>query len=447
MTARGSDGGVTTAVLLAVGWSQGVIAALLPAFAIDRPGDALDQMAGLAMGGATLFLGCRALVKSGGRVPPPSLAMWIAYVVALLVPSGVVALLAVSMLSTITALRSPRHARPGAISIGLLGLVMLWSGPGVAFAPPFLTLDAIAATGVLDLFDGGATRVGNVIQASGGHEIVIFVGCATAFLVPQALALALALAVADGPAPTRRLLGALATLTLTLTGANVLRLACLAASREAYEMGHGAVGQNAFAALQIALILWAAKIARGGAPATSPATDVGGDPRGRPGRRLAILATLVLVLGGLQKFDRYAAPRVSTTVAGDQAIANFLAAAGWHPARRAPLIADAGHVITEYRKLGCDGAILIAPLDGPGEARATVRRAMGADGAVIAAGVISRWDESGPFDGLVGDILARAGLRHRPMPPFAIAPTPPAEPIVCQAPSASAWSALADLPG
>jgi hypothetical protein len=423
-------------VLLGLGWLNGSAAVIVPGTAGDLFGVGL-------LAPFTLWIVCSTLIRERQRVRLPVPWPTGLFAISLLIPSSVASCIATALYASYLAVLFGPPARYAAGLAGLLAVSALWSGLGAHLvAAPLLTLDAIATQRLLAALGVAATRAGNIVTSPTGHQIVIFVGCATAFALPVALSASAALALRDATRLSWRLAWSMLALALAFTAVNVARLAFLAMSERSYEIGHGPLGRNLLDGVNVVLIIGGALLAR-----TRPEQRRASPAPARGATIKQTLLAFVLAAGvaglGL-KIVRYAAPPLSPDARAEAALERFLAPKGWLFDRRHAVIAQSGYSVLIYEKSGCDRPLSVSILTGAGESISAVKSAMGADSAFLYDGaLLAKPPRVAPINLSVKAGLSAAGLPILgPMPPLAVAPVPPTESQPCAPPPADAWALL-----
>jgi hypothetical protein len=142
--------------------------------------------------------------------------------------------------------------RAGLLVFAGLGLAQAWAAVGFKLiSGPLLALDAALTARALDLLGLSTRLVGNVVEVTGGHAIVVLVTCATLHRLPLALVAALALA---APASARR-----CAMVCVLAGAgycalNLVRLTLMGLSPDHYAFMHEGAGASLYDAAQTILV-------------------------------------------------------------------------------------------------------------------------------------------------------------------------------------------------
>ena len=447
--ASGETGGRACAILT-LGWLHAIEFNIVAGWRVDG-GTAAWNLFGISLlAPITLGVSCGALLRNPADLRWPSPWLTIAFAAASLVPSSTVAAISLVLFAGCMALRSGGTARFAAACIAGLGLCALWLSVGQpVFSPWLLAADASAAQWLLGWFRAGVVRDGNVLTTATGHRVVILLACATSTALPSILLASTALALRHAVRLTRRWAISMGLLAVTCVSLNVVRLAWLSSSPDAYALVHGPLGQNVFDALQVLLVLTAATLGEG---RDGPVRLRPGMPGRRSGgsRRFATAYGLALcVLAGLAltgaRYSRSEEPLVDETAG---AVARLLADEGWHPAGTRELIANTGYAMTEFRHDLCLAPLSVAVLPGSAEAVAAAQVALGNDHAFLHGGKLGRLPPEGlRLDNLsVGALLRRLRLGERDMPLIAIGPAPgPLPGGPCAPPTTAAWEQLRPL--
>ena len=204
----------------------------------------LDVAAWWAVGEAI----CRAARAGQLRADPR--ASW-GFALLLLLPSGSVAAAGLVAYGAVTAFASQGAGRWGALGCLGLGANQLWLVFGEAPRSLVIGWEAWVVHAALSLLEPGLTLAGPVLRMPDGHGIAILAGCSVTQLLPPALVALAVLRRADARLP---LAGPLLALVALLVLANLLRLALLAWSPQAYAWGHGVLGANLFGLLCVGLL-------------------------------------------------------------------------------------------------------------------------------------------------------------------------------------------------
>jgi hypothetical protein len=248
----GREGGTILALLLA-GWLSLQLGPLVLALREAGPA-ALLAMNGigpldlLALWAAmeALWRGARA-----GELRAPSGAGAICAGL-LLLPSTLVAALALVLMGAAVAWRSRGAARWGAIGMAGLGAIHLGGVLGQEALSSLTHAEAWVTHALLTWFEPGVSLAGAVLRMPDGHGIAVLAGCSMVHFLPPALLALVVMRRADGQACP--LSGPILTLVLILVTLNLLRLMLLAWSPLAYGWGHGVLGTNLFALLCVAVL-------------------------------------------------------------------------------------------------------------------------------------------------------------------------------------------------
>lgn len=171
---------------------------------------------------------------------------------ALAVPSGATAWIALAVFASYEAWRARAGERMGFVLFVGLAVCELWMTVGFkSLAPMLLPLDAAMAAAGLRVA-GFATQVtNNVVEVAGGNSIVVLVTCATFHRMPLALLAAVALAPAVSPRP---LIAMCLTVAICYFALNLARLVAMGWSPEAYAFMHDGTGASLYDAAQTMLV-------------------------------------------------------------------------------------------------------------------------------------------------------------------------------------------------
>lgn len=248
----GREAGLSLTLLLA-GWLSLQLGPLVLALRETGPA-ALLQMNGLGpLDLLALWASMEALWRGAraGELRAPS---WAGALCAglLLLPSALVAALALVLMGAAVAWCSRGAARWGAIGMAGLGAIHLGGVLGQEALSSLTHGEAWVTHALLSWFEPGVSLAGAVLRMPDGHGIAVLAGCSIAHFLPPALLALVVMRRAQGPA--RSLLGPVLMLTLILVTLNLLRLMLLAWSPLAYGWGHGVLGTNIFGLLCVAVL-------------------------------------------------------------------------------------------------------------------------------------------------------------------------------------------------
>lgn len=421
-------------LFLLVYWLNSVAVSLAPGLTGD-----LDTVRLGLTAPFTLFLICLCLAERSDAVEPPSRSVMLGFAMLTLAPSSLIATLGMAGYALILALRSKAPARFAAACAVGLALATLWSGLGRnLLAAPLLSVDAIAVAALLSWAGEAVTRSGNIIRLENDHAIIIFADCATAFLLLPALVMSAALGLRDATRISARFIAAMGGLCLALIAANLLRLCLLASSSEAYEIGHGAVGQNLFDALLISLAAGAALIGREqrAAPPSKIRRKI------TPTRWLVVLLTIALIGFGM-KLVRYGAPAANGDEAARAVLIAFLQDHGWRFDGDRTLVQSTGYGVMVFSQEGCRENFFVSLLSAEGESVDAVGVAL-PEAAFLYGGALSPApSRKAAFALWLDGALSATGLRAGfPLPALALSPPPPEAADACLPPPIAAWVGL-----
>ena len=439
-------GGLACAILT-LGWLHTIEFDVVAGWRVDGAAAAQHLFGISLLAPITLCVSGASLIRHVDAVRWPPAWGILLFASSALIPSSAVAALALGLFGGWMAVRSSGAARFAAGCIAGLGVCALWASVGQrVLSTPLLTADASAAQWVLGWFVPGVMRDGNVLTTLAGHRVVILLACATSTALPVILLASTAIAVRDARRLTARWVGAIALLSATFIFLNIVRLAWLSRSASDDALVHGPLGQNVFDALQIVLVLTAARL--GGSrdePARSRPEIVArpGNPRlGSATIRYGLPACLLagLALTGM----RYSQPDENLADETAGAVASLLASEGWQFAGTRELIASTGYIVLDFRHPGCKAPVSVALLPGSTEAVAAALDALGPEIGFLHAGKLGPVPPDGMMlDQLsIGALLRRLRLGERAMPLLAIAPAPRPEAGLCAPPQAAAWERL-----
>ena len=427
-------------ILLIAYWLHGTAAILIPGFSGSSSG-----FSGLSLlAPFSLLLICGGLIDHRASVGRPSAGATLLLILPLLIPSSLIASLAMAGYAMLLALRSRAIARALAICAAGLAVGEVWAGIGRRLlGPVILEFDAIGAAFILSLFKADVTRVGTIVTPADGHTIILFADCASATILPGLMSFAAVMALRRIERIEAGFLVSMSALSCGLIVLNFARLALLASSDTAYEIGHGPIGQNLFDALAIALATGAALAAPGAqTQASTPANGLTQGQTAQPRTQVwvgIIAAICFLGLGG--KLLRYSVDRPPPDQIASENVISFIESAGWVLSEEAVLIPQSGYHLLRFRRDGCAATITISVLSTNGESLEAVAIALGPNAAYIYSGLI----QETPSRSLALRswlYSAIAGLGFAPpatLPPLAITPPPPDTADQCLPPPVSSW--------
>lgn len=202
-----------------------------------------------------MFFAARAIIQSDE--PRDVGAPHIIAGLALLAPSGGLAWIALCAFASWRFMFTQGQARIGFALFAVLALSEIWMSIGFKILGGYLLpLDAQLAAQTLALLGFPTQVVGNVVQVSGGNNIVVLITCASLHRMPLALLAAIALCVtAPGARPSLArlaIIGALAT--AGYAALNLLRLVLMGWSGEHYAFMHDGHGASLYDAAQTMLV-------------------------------------------------------------------------------------------------------------------------------------------------------------------------------------------------
>lgn len=208
-----------------------------------------------------IFVAGRALALAGDEAPgvdPHRISgLHLLAAFGLLAPSGAVAWGVLGAFALVRSLWASRQARLALLLFVALAASELWMSVGFkAVASFLLPLDAQIAALTLALLGFPTQVVGNVIDVSGGNNIVVLVTCATLHRMPLALVAALALA---APAAPRQLMQVGVLVVIGYAALNLARLTAMGVSLDLYSFLHDGAGASLYDAAQTALVFLAAR--------------------------------------------------------------------------------------------------------------------------------------------------------------------------------------------
>lgn len=235
-----------SAVLIAAGLVNAAIEPAAHAWYGPGPATALSPLILLVSVIAVAGLG--AASKPG---LPPRMADAV-FLLVLLVPSSLVAWGATGAYAIWLMADAKTAARHRLLLVVGLCLTAIWQLLAIRLLGRWLLLpDALVTEHLLNLLRGGVERSGNVIEAGGGHRVVILAACSTLQTLPLVLVGAFAFG-GGRPAP-------IVTAGSMYVLLNAARLAMVAWSADLYALLQGPIGQNVFEVLVIALLVWTSR--------------------------------------------------------------------------------------------------------------------------------------------------------------------------------------------
>ena len=214
-----------------------------------------------------IFFAARALLQSDEprEVGAPHLLA----ALALLAPSGGLSWIALAAFASWRFMFTQGNARIGFALFAALALSEVWMSIGFKILGGYLLpLDAQLAAQALALLGFPTQVVGNVVQVSGGNNIVVLITCASLHRIPLALLAAVALCVTapDARATLRQLVIVGALAMLGYCALNLLRLVLMGWSAPLYAFMHDGHGASLYDAAQTMLVFLVSRVA-------SPAAD------------------------------------------------------------------------------------------------------------------------------------------------------------------------------
>lgn len=199
-----------------------------------------------------------------GEARPHSRSIDAAALALLLVPSSAAAWLALALYAAVQAHHTTSERRIGALVFLALALASIWSSLVLKWiALPVTTAEAFVLAELLQLVRPDIVQHANVVGDPATHSLILMTRCTTADALPHAAVALAAVAVLLGETTRRRLVRAGMALAALYAVANLVRLAAMAWSSEAYALVHGPVGANLFDLFQVAAVLvlgnWASR--------------------------------------------------------------------------------------------------------------------------------------------------------------------------------------------
>lgn len=216
-----------------------------------------------------LFVAARLSLGSGaaGR-PRHAFVVDALALVLILVPSSALSWLALALYAGSHAVGATDERRLGALLFLALAIAALWSSVVLKWiAGPVTTAEAVMVGKLVSLLRPDITQTGNVIGNPDTHSLILMTRCTTADALPTAIVSLVGVALLLGRPSRGALCRAGAVLAAALLIANLLRLAAMTWSGEAYALVHGPIGSNIFDALEAIAVLglghWAANAGSG----------------------------------------------------------------------------------------------------------------------------------------------------------------------------------------
>ena len=173
-----------------------------------------------------------------------------------LVPSSAVSWAALALYAAFQAIYTTSERRIGALVFLGLALASIWSSVILKWiALPVTTAEATVLAQVLSVIRPDITQFGNVVGNPQTHNLIVMTKCTTTDALPHAAVALVAVAFLLGDVKPGRLWRAALALGLIYAVANLVRLAIMAWSSDAYALAHGPIGANIFDVFQAATVL------------------------------------------------------------------------------------------------------------------------------------------------------------------------------------------------
>jgi len=205
-----------------------------------------------------LFVAAKLSLSPDETGPAAAGTLWLESLIVamILVPSSAVSWLALAIYAGYQTYHSNGGRRTGALIFLAVGLASLWSSVILKWiALPVTTAEAYVLTQALSLLRPDILQVANVVGNPDTHSLILMTKCTTADALPLAAVALAAVAYLMGDVNQRKLKRALLALCGLYVVANLLRLAGMAWSAEAYGLVHGPIGANVFDLFQVLLVL------------------------------------------------------------------------------------------------------------------------------------------------------------------------------------------------
>jgi hypothetical protein len=220
-----------------------------------------------------LLVAAKLGLKPGTLPAGPVRLGWceIAALVVLVLPSSAASWAAVALYAVVHLVRSAhggslgndRDQQTAALLFLALALCALWSSVALkALAGPVTSAEAFIVGQLVALVRPDIVQSGNVIGNPATHSLILMTACTTANGLPVALLALVAVTCLLGGG-SQRLPRAAISLALFYAVTNIVRLAIMSLSGDAYALAHGPIGANIFDGLQTLAVLvlgnWASR--------------------------------------------------------------------------------------------------------------------------------------------------------------------------------------------
>ncbi|MFV0369784.1 MAG: hypothetical protein ACK5KM_15130, partial [Hyphomicrobiaceae bacterium] len=174
----------------------------------------------------------------------------------ILVPSSAVSWGALALYAAFQATQTTAERRIGALVFLGVALASIWSSVILKWiALPVTTAEAFVLAKMLSLFRPDIAQFGNVVGNPETHNLILMTKCTTTDALPHAAVALVAVAYLLGDVKAARLWRAVLALGAIYAVANLIRLAIMAWSSDAYDLAHGPIGANIFDMFQAATVL------------------------------------------------------------------------------------------------------------------------------------------------------------------------------------------------
>ena len=193
---------------------------------------------------------------SGGQARATPLWLDMAVLALVLVPSSAVSWGALALYAAAHAYLAQSERRTGALIFLAVALASIWSSVILKWlALPVTSAEAFVLGQILHLIRPDVIQFANVVGNPDTHSLILMTRCTTADGLPHAAIAMVAVAYLLGAPQKSKLRTAFVVLALVYAAANLIRLAGMAWSADAYALVHGPVGANVFDLFQALLVL------------------------------------------------------------------------------------------------------------------------------------------------------------------------------------------------
>lgn len=203
-----------------------------------------------------LLVAMRLSLGAGENLRPSPIWLDAVVLALVLVPSSAVSSAALALYAGYHAWHTTHERRLGTLLFLAMALASLWSSVLLKWlALPVTSAEAFVLAQALHIVRPDIVQMANIVGNPDTHSLILMTRCTTADALPQAAVALVAVALLLGEVNRSRLWQAFAVLLLAYGVANLLRLAGMAWSAEAYALVHGPIGANVFDMFQAALVL------------------------------------------------------------------------------------------------------------------------------------------------------------------------------------------------